>query len=403
MRFHYIASNSDGKIIEDNYEANNPAEVLVYLGTRGLKPISLKVVKDINGVKQRHFWGQSITLKDKIFLTKYLSLMLSLGTDLLRAIDILITDFNKPAMKVFLGEVKSGLEKGRPFYTVFAKYPYYFSPVFVYLIKAGETSGNLEGVLNNLSVSLQREQELRQKIKTALTYPLIVLIAAIIMVFFLTSFTLPRIADVFLKSGITPPLFSQVVFSIGLFLGKYLWLFIAWILIIGFLVWYFSVKTLSGRKIARQLILKIPFLGDILKKIALQRFVFTFGLLLKSGLLLNEALEITADAVGSEEIKASLLRISKEGIAKGLTIGEAFRREVVFPRVIADFLAISEKAGHIESVLETLDHFYELEIDEALKTFITFLEPAMLLFIGGIIGLIALSIILPIYQLVANF
>jgi len=112
---------------------------------------------------------------------------------------------------------------------------------------------------------------------------------------------------------------------------------------------------------------------------------------------LNEALEITADAVGSEEIKASLLRISKEGIAKGLTIGEAFRREVVFPRVIADFLAISEKAGHIESVLETLDHFYELEIDEALKTFITFLEPAMLLFIGGIIGLIALSII------VANF
>jgi type IV pilus assembly protein PilC len=403
MRFHYIASNSDGKIIEDNYEANNPAEVLVYLGTRGLKPISLKVVKDINGVKQRHLWGQSITLKDKIFLTKYLSLMLSLGTDLLRAIDILITDFNKPAMKVFLGEVKSGLEKGQPFYTVFAKYLYYFSPVFVYLIKAGETSGNLEAVLNNLSVSLQREQELRQKIKTALTYPLIVLIAAIIMVFFLTSFTLPRIADVFLKSGITPPLFSQVVFSIGLFLGKYLWLFIAWILIIGFLVWYFSVKTLSGRKIARQLILKIPFLGDILKKIALQRFVFTFGLLLKSGLLLNEALEITADAVGSEEIKASLLRISKEGIAKGLTIGEAFRREVVFPRVIADFLAISEKAGHIESVLETLDHFYELEIDEALKTFITFLEPAMLLFIGGIIGLIALSIILPIYQLVANF
>ena len=153
----------------------------------------------------------------------------------------------------------------------------------------------------------------------------------------------------------------------------------------------------------RRFIDKIPVVKNVLKQLAFQRFASTLSSLLKAGLPILDALEITASTVGSEELKNSLVRISREGIAKGLTIGEAFRREAVFPRVIVNLMAISEKAGHIEDILNTLAGFYEAEAETSVKTMVTFLEPALLLIMGLVIGTIALAIILPIYQLTAQF
>src|SRR3990167_1902552 len=221
MRFQYTALQSNGKIIEGNYEAENPAEVLKHLASQGLKPISLKVLKSAEKEMGVQIFKRSITVVDRVFLTKYLSLMLKVGTDLLRAIDILIADFDKPALKALLIEIRLGIEKGQPFYSTFLRYPKFFSPVFVNLIKAGETSGNLEQILNQLSTSLQREQDLRNKIKAALTYPMLLLIASFIILFLLVSFALPKIAGVFSSSGFEPPMFSKIVFTIGLFIGKY--------------------------------------------------------------------------------------------------------------------------------------------------------------------------------------
>lgn len=403
MRFRYIASQPDGKIVEGEYEASGPAEVLEYLAAQGLRPVSLKILKGVSEVGSRWALGQAVTVKDKVFLTKYLALMLRVGTDLLRAIDILLADFDKPAMKALLTEIRGALERGQPFYATFSKYPRYFSPVFVNLIKAGEASGNLEQVFESLSVALQKEQDLRQKIKSALTYPIILFSASLTMLFFLVGFALPKIAKVFLTGGIEPPTFSKIVFTVGLFLGEYLWIILVLLVIFGVAFWYASTKTVSGRRIIYRFILRVPIIKNVLKKMALQRFASTFGALLKAGLPILDALEITADAIGSAELKDSLIRISREGIAKGLTIGDAFRREESFPRVVVNLMAISEKAGHIESILETLANFYESEIESALKSLITFLEPVLLLAIGVVIGTIALSIIVPIYQLVGKF
>jgi len=403
MRFHYTASKSNGKIIDGNCEADNSAEALKYLASQGLKPISLKALEGIDKKGRFLIFGGNITIADKIFLTKYLSLMLKVGTDLLKAIDILIADFNKPAVKAFLIETRLNLEKGQPFYSVFVKYPKVFSPVFVNLVKAGESSGNLEKIFDQLSVSLGREQDLRHKIKAALTYPIILLIASVIILFLLVSFALPKIAGVFISGGFQPPRFSRIVFSVGLFIGDYTW----WILGITALMvlggWYFFAKTLAGRKIIYHFVVKIPFIGDVFKKIALQRFASTLSALLSAGLPILDSLEITAGTVGLIELKESLIRISREGIAKGLTIGEAFKQEPVFPRVVSNLMSISEKAGHIENILATLAGFYESEIESSIKTLVSFLEPLLLLIIGGVIGLIALSIIVPIYQLVGQF
>ncbi len=402
MQFRYVASQKDGRVVEDQIEAKDTAEVLQFIVSRGMKPVSIKPA-EIGGKGAKGLFGGKITLTDQVFLSKYLALMLKIGTGLLQAINILIEDFDKPAVKLFLLEVKANLERGQTFFSTFAKYPKVFSQVYINLIRAGETSGNLDTVFENLTTSLSKEKEMRDQIKSALIYPILLLSASALILVFLVMFALPKIAGVFSQSGFTPPLFSRVVFAVGLFFGSYggyiLGFFI--LLLILFVVSFKNV--LVFRKLITSIVAEIPVVKDIVRKIALQRFAATLSSLIKAGIPLTDALEITAKAVGNVELREALLRISREGLAKGLTVGEAFKREPFFPKTVVNLIAISEKAGHIEEVLGTLAEFYVSEIDSSLKTLVSVLEPAMLLVIGFVIGLIALSIIIPIYQLTTQF
>lgn len=401
MRFHYTAAQLDGRIIEGDTDAANPSEVLQILAGKGLRPISIKTVKSVTNIGAKVF-GQTVTISDKIFLSRYLSLMLRSGTDLFSAINILINDFDKPALKALLVEIRTNLEKGNPFYATFVNYPNYFSPVFINLVKAGEVSGNLSQVLDNLSVSLAKEQELRSKITAALIYPIILLAMSFLMLLLLATFALPKIAGVFSGSGFTPPLFSRIVFAVGLTLNKYAIIVFPMIAagVVG--CWYFLTKTPTGKKTLAFISTQVPVINGVMERLALQRFASTLSALMKAGLPVIASLEITADAVGSDAIRDSLIRISREGLAKGLTLGEAFRRESVFPLVVTNLIAISEKAGHIEDILKTLSAFYESEVDASVKTLVAFIEPVLLLMIGVLIGTIALSVVVPIYQLVGG-
>ncbi len=402
MRFHYIASQTDGRIIEGDAEGQGSGEVLALIASKGLRPISIKAVKGME-VRSRAVFGQRITIADKIFLTRYLSLMLKVGTDLLRAIDILLADFSKPVMKALLFEVRTTLEKGQPFHTVFARYPQYFSPVFVSLIRAGEASGNLESVFDRLSRDLEREQELRNKVRGAIAYPAILFGLSMLLLFFLVVFVLPRLSKLFLSSDVDPPTFSKIVFGTGMFLNDHLIFFFGVLALAMVGIWYLAFRSLAARRVFYFFSIRIPVVGVLLKKIALQRCASTLGSLLRAGIPILNALEITADAVGNEEMKNSLHRIAREGITKGLTIGEAFRREAVFPSAFINLIAISEKAGHTEDILDTLSTFYEGEIEASVKTLTTFLEPILLAVMGVMVGAIAVSVIIPVYQFIGQF
>lgn len=402
MQFKYIASQPDGKIVEGEIDAEDVAGVLRFLTSRSLKPVSIKPLKQAGGRKIILFGG-GINLTDQIFLSKYLALMLRIGTSLLQAINILIEDFQKASLRSFLMEIRSNLEKGMPFYKTFARHPKVFSQVYINLIKAGEASGSLEKVFENLTETLSKEKTLKDQVRGALMYPVLLLATSALILIFLVMFALPKIANVFLESGFEPPLFSKIVFSVGLFFGKFSILLIG-AFIVGAVALFFAYRSsLLFKRFVHTIIGEIPIVRDIIKKIALQRFAATLSSLIKAGIPLTDALEITAGTVGQVQLKQALIRISREGLAKGLTIGDSFRREPFFPRTVASLMAISEKAGHIEEVLATLADFYTSEIDSSLKTLVSLLEPALLLFIGFIIGLIALSIIVPIYQLTTQF
>lgn len=401
MLYHYVASDKNGKVLEGDTDAESLPQVLKFLSSKELRPVTVTPLKQRGGGVRRLFGG--ITITDKVFLTKYLALMLRVGTDLLSAINILIGDFESPAMKNFLLEVRENLTRGLPFHQAFAKYPMVFPATFVNLIKAAEASGSLQQTFEDLSVSTSREAELRTRIRSALVYPVILLVAAFGVLVFLVTFALPKIAKVFTESGINPPFFSRIVFGVGLFIGDHI--FVISLLFLGAITGgiYFFMRTVVGRQILDGIVSRVPVIRVVYREVAIERLVSTMALLLKAGLPIIQTLEVTADAVGAPEFKYALLRVAREGLAKGLTIGEAFRREAVFPKVLVNLIAISEKAGHLEEVLSTLGEFYSTSIDTSIKSLVAVLEPILIMSMGGIVVLIALSIIVPIYQLTTQF
>jgi len=400
MLYHYVAADKNGKVIEADFEADDLRQVLQHIATSELRPLSVNPVKEKRSF--RLLFG-NITTQDKLFLTKYLSLLLKVGTDLLSAIDILVADFDKPAMKNFLLEIRDNLSKGRHFYEAFANYPQVFSLAFVNLIKAAEESGNLQDTFDQLAVSLQKEAELRGKVRSAIIYPIILIAMSVSIVIFLATFALPKISKVFEESGIQPPIFTKIVFAVSGFINSNLTFLV--VLMIAFLVGgtIFFVKTLVGRKIADRALGKVPLIRNIYRELAIQRFAANFSSLMKAGMPIIDSVKITALVVGSEEFRVSLNRIADEGLARGITIGDSFKREAVFPRVVTNLIAVSERGGHLEEVLETVAEFYAANIESNIKALVSVLEPLMLLVLGFMVAAIALSIIIPIYQLTTNF
>ncbi len=401
MLYQYVASDKTGKMVEAEIDADDLKQVLQILAGKELRPVAVKPIREEKNVLSL-FFGR-ITLTDKVFLCKYLSLMLRVGTDLLSAINILIADFDKPAMRNFLLEVRENLNKGQPFYKAFEARRKFFSITFANLIKAGEKSGNLQQTFDDLSVSLIREAELKSRIRSAMVYPFILLGASLVIVVFLVTFAIPKIAKVFNDSGMTPPLFSRVVFGIGLFLGDHIVaLLVTFFVIVGASL-YLYLRTAVGKRIVGIILSRIPYINTLLKDIAIQRISSTMSSLIKAGLPIVETIKISSDTVGLVEFKYALNRIADEGLSSGLTVGEAFKRESAFPKVFTNLIVISERAGHMEEVLGTLSDFYASSVDSGIKAMVSLLEPLLLLAMGSIVATIALSIIIPIYQLTSQF
>lgn len=402
MLYHYRAADQEGVLVEGDVEAATLQAALQFLSQKGLRPIAVKPIKTGGGGAMGKWFGGSITISDKVFLTKYLALMLRVGTDLLSAINILIADAEKPVMRNFLVEVRENLTRGEPFYMAFANHPKTFPMTFVSLVKAAEASGNLQKTFEDLNVSLASEADLRNKIRSAFIYPIVLLCMASAIMIFLVTFALPKVAAVFTEGGITPPLFSQIVFTIGLFVGANIFpiLIIMVVLIVGITI--FVRKTETGKRAVDMLLTHTPGIKNIYRDLSIQRMASTMSSLMKAGLPIVQTITIAADTVPIREFKYALLRIANEGLSKGLTIGEAFRRETVLPQSVTSLVAISEKAGHIDEVLATLGDFYASNVDSSIKTAVALIEPAMLLLMGVMVGVIALSIIVPIYQMTAS-
>jgi type II secretory pathway component PulF len=402
--FIYTALDSNGRRKTGEIQTPDKAGALARLSREKLTPLTLEEKKTGTaglGLGSTFSFRKNISPVEKIMLTRHLATVVKAGLSFREALEILSEDSKNPFLKQVLFDARTVIERGQQLSTAFEMYPKHFSPVFVGLIRAGEKSGTLESALSTLGAQISRDYELMKKVRAALVYPAILLAASVGVVVLLLTFLLPRLIRVFESSVADLPWITRVLVDVSHALSArpLVTVFAFLALLISF---FFIVKSARGRTLAVGALGKFPLAGDIVHKLALARFSRTLHHLFKSGIGAMEGLEIAAESVGNSVYKDAILEVREE-VRKGGTLASAFaEREKLFPRLFISMMRVGEQTGTLESSLATVADFYDEEVDRLLKTLVSLLEPALLLIMGIVVGGIALSVLLPIYQLMTN-
>lgn len=404
--FIYRALNKEGHQQEGEVQAESRGMAIEYLRRENLTPIFLEkigyVEKNQFSFLKLFFLGGGIDASDRMFLTRHLSAILKSGISLSEALAILSEDTTKPILKKILADAKLNLERGQPLSATLQSYAQYFSPVFIGLVKAGELAGTLEDTLEGLGEQLRRDYEMKKKVQSAMIYPAILLSASLLIVILLLTFIMPRLTKALLQAKVSLPWITKFLISLSQsFSANPIITLSIFVLLITSI--FLFIKNKSGRKLIIRILEKSPISGNLIKKLALVRFSRTFRNLLKSGLSAFESLDITAQTIGIQSYEKALLSIREE-IRKGAAISESFKeRKELFPQLVISVIAVGEKTGTLEKSLATIADYYDEEADRILRNIVSLIEPALLVVMGIIIAVIALSILLPIYQLVSSF
>lgn len=400
----YEAYNKDGSITRGEHEGVDRHEVVEYLSKHNLVPISVKRLHGTSGKKgilSMQFF-ESIKPVDIMFFVRNLATTTKAGLSVVESLDILIEDTEKPIMKKTLQSAQAMIKNGRLLSDGFESRSSSFPPIFMGMLRAGELSGQLDKTLTELGHYLSKEYDLRSKIKSALTYPVILLISSVGVVVLLLMFVLPRLTRAFLSSGTELPLVTKFFLAVS---SALTYSFILDFVVLVGVIWFFLYfrTTLLGKKFFFWLLSHTPVASALIKKVALVRFSRTFGNLIGSGLSVIEALELSSQSIGNRSYSLAIEK-AIEDIKNGVSLAEAFAKfPNLFPKMLISLMTVGERTGSLQSILLTFADFYEDEVDTSLKDLTSILEPTLLLIMGLLVGSIAFSIILPIYQLVGNF
>lgn len=404
--FIYKALTKEGRETQGEIQADNKELAIDYLKRDQLLPLYLEKKGEGSGkISVFLSWGifqGGVSALDRMFLTRHLAAILKSGINLREALEVLEEDTQKTILKKILNDAKKNLEKGQPLSTTFSAYQKHFSPVFVGLIKAGEASGTLEDALEGLGEQLQRDYELKKKVQSAMIYPAILMTASALIIILLLTFVMPRLTKALLQTKVKLPAITRFLLGLsGVFSANPMITLVIFAGLIISLVLIFRHP--KGRQFFLAILEKLPISRDLIKKLALSRFTRTFRNLLKSGMPALESLNITAKTVGNLSFENAILSAA-EDVRKGSPLSQAIKkRSYLFPPLVTSIIGVGERTGTLERSLKTISDYYEEEVDRLLKNLVSLLEPLMLIVMGIIIAGIALSILLPIYQLVSSF
>jgi len=398
--FSYTAVNNKGNIINGETEAQNKDAALNYLNRQNLTVVSIK--EQNNSMDRFSILSYSApTAVDKIMLTKHLSIIIKAGLSLKEGLDTLLNDARKKIMIKLLTEAKANLEKGQPLSYTFKKYPKYFSKVFIALLESGEMSGTLEKSLDYLGLQISKDYKMRQRVKNAMIYPAILVFASIAVITILMVLVIPRLTKVFFQNNLNLPWSTKFIMGLSDFLGKNI-LTIVIVLIASSSLFFLIRNQRSFQFFSSSILLKIPIVSDLYRKIILARFTRTLGILLTSGVSILKAIDISTEVLGYNQYYNDFKEINTE-ISQGSSLGMSLKRKKdKFPYLVINMVSVGEKTGKLDSVLGELASFYEEEVDNGLKNVIALIEPLLILIMGLVVGGIAFSIIVPIYQIVGT-
>lgn len=406
--FAYIALDPKGQTLNGTVEQQDRSTAIDVLTKQGLRPVSVKETKKkAAGISLEDLTGQNKVKSDQLVMfTRQLSAMVGAGVPILRALTALADHVaDSPALrKVLIGVIRD-IEAGSTFGDALAKYPHVFNDIYVNMVRAGEAAGILEDILKRLAKQQEKSMSMRKKIKSAMAYPIVLIIITIGAFFGLMLFIVPQIGKILTDLGgpdAELPFITQMMLNISGALTQPLSMFAIVIVtlasIIGFTMY---IRTKNGKYQFHSIILKTPVIKKIAVKIAVAHFARTFSALIEAGVAVLQAIDVTSRAVGNGVFEKALVEAEIE-VKNGRSFSSVIASMPIFPPIVSQMLLVGEETGQTDKVFVKVADFYEEEVDDAIAGISSIIEPAMIVVMGGMVGLIAASVMLPIASLSQN-
>ncbi len=395
QKFKYKGKNREGKIIENIIEADNLDKAKQMLKARGVQIISI----NRDWASMEISFGSGVSTKDVTLFTRQFATMISAGLPLLQCLKILKDQTENKSFKKVLDQMISDVEGGSTLADSMAKHKGVFTTLYVNMVKAGEEGGALDTILNRLAGYLEKTEALVRKIKGALVYPIVIVVVSVIAMAVLLIFVIPVFAQMFQSFGGDLPLPTKVVMGLSDFLRANI--FIILIVVTALIVAFnFYKKTPQGKVVVDRISLKIPVFGDLIQKQTIARFTRTLATLLSSGVNIISALETTAKTSGNAVVEMAIMK-ARSAIQEGEQISVPLSKEKVFPPMVVQMIRIGEETGGLESMLIKVADFYDEEVDAAVETLMSALEPIVIVFLGVGIGGIVMAMYLPMFKIIS--
>jgi type IV pilus assembly protein PilC len=397
----YKVRDKQGKVLEGSLEADSTTLVANKLRQMGYVPLAIDR-KGGGGLKKElsipGFGVNKVKLKDLAVFNRQFATMIDSGLSLLRSLNILAEQTESKALANVVGEVRQDVEKGSSLSQAMGRHPKVFSRLYIAMVRAGETGGALDQTLLQLADTLEKQVELKHKIKSAMTYPIAVLALVLLIVTAMLLFIVPMFKGLYADLGGTLPLPTRLLLVVSSVLVKAMP-----IVILGMVgsVFLFKrwIETEKGRAVFDAFKLKVPVFGKLVHKTALTRFSRTLASLLRSGVPILESLEITSDTVGNT-VASRAVKDVQDGVKQGEPIARRMEQHKIFPPMVVQMLAVGEETGAVDTMLDKIGEFYEQEVEATVTALTSLLEPALIVVLGGAVGGMVISLYMPMFNII---
>jgi type IV pilus assembly protein PilC len=388
--------NKRGIVQKGMIEAANEDIAKNQLAKRGVQ--SLKVKKKPKDILENvSFLQPKVTPKDVIIFCRQFSTMIDAGLPIIQCLDLLSTQAENATFKKILRQIKEDVEGGTTLADALKKYPDQFDDLFVNMIAAGEAGGILDTILRRLSGMLEKAARLKAKVKSAMMYPTITVVVAVVVVVVIMVFVIPVFQQMFSEMGAGLPGLTQLVINISNFVkANIIYMIIAAVLFAFAFKKYYGTD--KGRRQIDAVALTLPVMGMLIRKVSVAKFTRTMGTMLGSGVAILDALDIVAKTSGNKSIEIAIYDV-RSGIKEGRTMAEPLTESGVFPPMVCSMIAVGESTGALDSMLEKIADFYDEEVDEAVNRMTEMIEPAMMCFLGVVVGGLVIAMYLPIFSM----
>ena len=388
--FEWEGKDRNGKIVRGEMRAGGEAVISASLRRQGILVTKVK--------KRRSSGGKSIKQKDIAVFTRQLATMMRAGVPLLQAFDIVARGSPNPRLTKLLTDIRQDVETGTSLSAAFRKHPLYFDALYCNLVEAGEQGGILEALLDRLAIYQEKTVALKGKIKSALTYPIAVMIVAFVVTAVIMIFVIPAFKDVFKSFGADLPALTLFVMAMSEIFVAYWWLIFG---VIGGGLYFFFQSWKRSEKMQKfmdRLLLKVPIFGQLIYKSAVARWTRTLATMFAAGVPLVEALDSVGGASGNAVFVEATEKIQRD-VSTGASLTTSMQTTGIFPIMVLQMASIGEESGSLDHMLGKAVDFYEEEVDDAVKALSSLMEPLIIVFLGGLIGGIVVSMYLPIFKL----